>query len=140
MVLSAKVSLHDVEDVEAFVIMCIKRSGCNAPSSAWDDLICEGICLLYKMASNYKPRLDGYTQDGRFSGYAVKWLPKQILKAWHTSHEHHLYTKDPITKKRGWTYRLAPVSFEMINNGDQTNQEVRMHTMKHWIDIPRSEE
>jgi hypothetical protein len=138
--LTSKVSLHDIIDVEAFVIMCVKRSGSNAPVEYWDDLVAEGICLLYVMARNYKPRLNGYDKDGCFSGYAVKWLPKQIKQAWHKSQEHHLHATDPETGKRGWTFRLTPVSYEVAVKGSNdeggSQQEVRMKQIKDFMEVP----
>lgn len=125
-----RVSLHDIDDVEAFVVMCVKRSGCDAPTEYWDDLICEGVVLLYRMAGNYKPQMEGYETEGRFSGYAVKWLPKQIRQAWHKSQEHHLYVKDE-NGKRGWTFRVAPVSYEEVS------QEVKMLTINEWFEVPQ---
>lgn len=131
--LGRKIALHDIKDVEAFVIMCLKRSGCGAPPEHWDDLICEGIVLLYRMAGNYKPRMNGHEVDGRFSGYAVMWLPKQINQAWHKSQAHHLYAKDD-DGNRGWTYRLAPVSYELIA---EEAEEMKMLTMNEWVEVPQ---
>lgn len=137
--LRRRVSLHDVNDVEAFVVACIKRSGANAPPEDWEELIAEGILLLYTMANNYKPRLEGYAKDGCFSGYAIKWLPKQIHQAWHKSQEHHLYVKDKETGKRGWVYRITPVSYEVAVldvTGTGSHQEVKMVGINQFVEVP----
>lgn len=137
--LSRKVSLKDVDDVEAFVITCVKRSGCNAPSDRWEELIAEGILLLYVMAENYQDQMPGYEVAGRFSGYAIKWLPRQIGQYWHKSQENHLYVKDPETKRRGWTYRQGPVSWEALMSDDREHSSHERHVlpMSQWFDVPQ---
>lgn len=141
--LSNKVSLYDIKDVEGFVIACVKRSGSNAPPEYWDDLIAEGICLLYQMAKNYKPKMNGYDQAGKFSGYAIMWLPKQISQFWHRSQEHHLLAKDPETGKREWTYRLSPVSYEVVasetTSMGTSRQEVTMLRVHQFVEVPTHE-
>lgn len=138
--LRGKVSLHDIVDVEAFVIMSVKRSGCNAPSEYWDELVAEGICLLYTMAKNYKPKLEGYETEGCFSGYAIMWLPKQIKQAWHKSQEHHLHVTDKETGKREWKYKLTPASYELAIKSrhylQDSRKEVRMRQMKDFMEVP----
>jgi hypothetical protein len=135
-----RVSLFDIYDVEAFVIACVKRSGTNAPREYWDDLVAEGICLLYQMAKNYKPQMDGYETAGKFSGYAIMWLPKQIKQAWHRSQEHHVHVTDKETRKREWRYRLAPISYEIAvvtrNEEHDSRQEVSMLQPHQFIDVP----
>lgn len=139
-----KITLRDIADVEAFVIACVKRAGTGAPPMYWEDLVSEGIALLYAMERNYKDQLDGYDQAGRFSGYAIKWLPKQINQAWHKSQEHHLYLTDPEDGRRKWTYRIAPVSYEYAvltaDSESESMQEVRMLGINHFVDVPVYEE
>jgi hypothetical protein len=139
-----KIALRDIKDVEAFVIACVKRAGTGAPPMYWEDLVSEGITLLYAMERNYKYQLDGYAVEGRFSGYAIKWLPKQINQAWHKSQEHHLYLTDPGDGKRKWTYRISPVSYEVaVLSGDlesESMQEVRMLGINQFVEVPVYEE
>jgi hypothetical protein len=137
--LSRKVSLHDIEDVEAFVIMCVKRSG--TPREQWEDMVCEGLCLIYAMAGNYKAQLEGYASKGRFSGYAIKWLPKQISQAYHRNCEHHLYLTDPTSKQRGWVRLAKPVSYSWLSeNGvgnDESRFERRIRPLSMWETPPK---
>lgn len=109
--LRTQVSLHDILDVEAFVVMCIKRSGAQVKPSEFEDMIAEGICILYAMSERYNPHMEGYVRPGRFSGYAVKYLPRKMKEAWHRSHEEHLHRTQPDGRRR-YEYYAKPMCYE----------------------------
>lgn len=105
--LGRQCSIYDVEDIEAFVIMCIKRSGVKPMSHEWEDLVAEGIALLWAMSNNYKVGV------GCFSGYAVKYMPRKIRESYNRGSEHALHrTQDDGTRK--WEYYDRAVSLDAL--------------------------
>lgn len=107
-------SLRDIDDVEAFVIMCIKRSGAPVQPNEYEELVAEGICILYQMEKKYIPRMDGYARDGRFSGYAVKWMPRKMKEAWHRMNENAQQVT--IEGKRRWVYYERAASWDALTD------------------------
>lgn len=140
MLLRRKVSLHDIEDVEAFVIMCIKRSGAKVDPRDYEELKAEGICLLLQMERKYIPQMDGYASAGRFSGYAVKYMPRKINEAWHRMQEHHTH-RTMTDGKRRWVEQLPAESWDKMLQLSQDDQnggldETRIRLVHEFIDIP----
>lgn len=106
-------SLYDIDDVEAFIIMCINRSGIKPHPREWEDLIAEGVCILWSMSLKYEPHRPGYDKPGRFSGYAIKYMPRKMKEAYHRSHEHHLHvTQDDGTRK--WEFKEQALSLNKL--------------------------
>lgn len=101
--LNDKLTLHDIDDVEAFVIMCIKRSGASPSDSEYEDLVAEGLCIVVKLSQKYKPSPNG---DPRwcFSGYCLRYLPSTLRRVWHQMQEHHAYRTMPEGGRRWIQY------------------------------------
>lgn len=98
--LSGKVTLHDIDDAEAFVISTIRRSKIRIDQDEFAELICEGLVILCEMAQRFEPHRSGHDHPGRFSGYAARFLPNKLGDAWHRLHpEHVLKTQDDGTRK-----------------------------------------
>jgi hypothetical protein len=85
------VSLHDIADVRRFVCATLNASRIRFDEDEFEDLVGEGIAILYQLAETYKPHLPGYEQEGRFSGYAACYLPRRLGDVWHTMHPEHIY-------------------------------------------------
>lgn len=126
-----KVTLHDIDDVHGFVYACMKRSGARPRPDEVEDLVAEGVCLLYVMAKNYKPRLNGYSADGRFSGYAIAWLPKQIKEAWHRSRPEHL--RNYVDGKKEYIALEACVSLNELEERQVSIDEWRLRTPGDFV-------
>ena len=88
--LNGAVALHDIRDAEAFVIDTVVATGLRLSDDEREELTAEGLAILCRMAQKYEPRRGGHTQDGRFSGYAARYLRGKILDAWHALHPEHL--------------------------------------------------
>jgi hypothetical protein len=137
-----QVSLHDIDNVEAFVVMCVKRSGAQPTNEEWPDLVAEGICLLYAMAGNYIHHMEGYSQAGKFSGYALNYLPKKIKEAWHRGHEEHLQVTEKETGKRRWKYCKKRVSYDQLTANDEETVPLDERTLRfpgNFINPPTSD-
>jgi hypothetical protein len=114
--LAELVSLYDVEDVEGFVNATLNRfeegdlpEWAKLSTDERQELVLEGITIMFELAERFEPHREGYAQAGRFSGYAAAFLPKRLGDAWHRLHPEHRYVTDPETGKRGWVY-LQPAS------------------------------
>lgn len=99
------------------------------------------MMLLYAMAKNYKHQMDGYDKPGRFSGYAIKFLPRQIAREWHRQQEHHLYRKQPDGTRK-WEVMQPPISYESATaenaqEGQKRRVEHTMRTIQQWVNVPR---
>lgn len=118
-----KVAVHDVNDAEAFVIHAMQTSGINPARDETEDVIAAGLLVLVEMGQRYKPRMPGYTADGRFSGYAARWLPGRIRDAYYQMHENIIVRVDADGHKRReflpTPLRLSPPS----DWGDSTNDD-----------------
>ncbi len=75
-------SLLDIRDPRGFVADRIKQSGVILSREQREDLIAEGLMILCELARKYEPRRPGYDQDGKFSGYAAKYLTLRLQDAW----------------------------------------------------------
>lgn len=114
MMLATQVRLHDVEDVYGFVDNSLYRSGIDFESaSEREELVGEGICILYELAEKFEPQREGYSQPGRFSGYAAQFLPRRLGDAWHKRHPGHRRVTDGEGKRK-WVYQPAPESLDHL--------------------------
>jgi hypothetical protein len=110
--LPTTVQLHDIDDVEGFVCATIERSGIQAPEHEKEELVADGICILYGLAAKFEPHREGYEQAGRFSGFAAQFLPRRLGDAWHSRHPEHVRVVNSETGKREWKYRETPISLD----------------------------
>lgn len=141
LVLNRKTSLRDIEDVEAFVIMCIKRSGIRPEPREYEDLVATGMMMLWEMSLRYREppgdKSSASTLAGWcFSGYAIKYMPKKMKDAYHRSHEHHLH-KTQADGRRRWEYTAMPESWDrLLDNGDEHTylDETRLRLIGNFID------
>src|SRR5947209_8665438 len=119
--LAESVALLDVRDVLAFVqgtleswcAATAKRGRIVLSEDERADLACEGVAIMYKLAEEFQPHMDGYDQPGRFSGYAAMFLPRKLGDAWHRMHPEHQLRTQPDGKRR-WEYRERAVSLDAI--------------------------
>lgn len=111
--LATSVALMDIADVEGFVAATLKRSGIRFTPDEHEDLMAEGLAILYQLAQQWQPRMPGHQQDGRFSGYAAMMLPKRLTDAWHKMHREHTRLRSP--GKRQWVYGEPAVSLDAVN-------------------------
>lgn len=107
-------SIYDIDDIEAFIVMCIKRSGCRPTYSEWEDLIATGIMLLWEMSNNYKVGI------GTFSGYAIRYMPKKLKESYHRSHENYIRSVDD-GGRRQWTRKQTALSWDEMTTVDDSH-------------------
>jgi hypothetical protein len=127
--LATYVALHDIADVEGFVCATIERSGLRnqLDEGEREDLIAEGISILYNLSDKFEPHRAGYATAGRFSGFAAQFLPRRLGDAWHQSHPEHRRLAGEDGKRR-WHYLPTPLSLNAVlegNNGNGGNQGQR---------------
>jgi hypothetical protein len=122
--LATTVRLHDIRDVEAFVAHSLDKSGVGqrVSSSEREDLLAEGITILYSLSENYQPHRPGYNQEGCFSGYAAQFLPRRLGDAWHAANPGHRRLTAP-DGSRTWAYEPAPASLDDEEAGVVAAQE-----------------
>lgn len=99
--LTSPVAIWDIEDAENFVQAAIPRT-MTLTTQQRADLVAEGLAILCELAAKYQPKMDGYSQEGRFSGYAAKLLRVRMSRAWHEMNEHHVMRTTPQGRK--WCY------------------------------------
>ena len=118
------IALHDVADVHAFVAAQVA----NTPGVPMlhgdeaDELIQEGIVILYELAARFQPHMPGYARPGRFSGYAAWALPKRLQSAWRRMHPEHLTRKAP-DGTRSLEYGLKPLSVDWQSDRDEAQHD-----------------
>ncbi len=118
-------SLYDVEDVEAFVAGHLTRSRIIlADRDEHDELLAEGITILYELADRYQPHMPGYTHPGRFSGYAAQLLPRRMQDAYYRLHPEHQTRR--VNGRKIREHSPAPLSIHqeakyLSANGEHTN-------------------
>lgn len=117
--LSKQCSIYDIDDIEAFIIMCIKRSGAKPLQSEWEDLIAEGLYLLWAMSERYD------TTIGCFSGYALKYMPRK-LKHYYMSTQEHCVLRTKPDKSREWSSYARPVSWEQVTSNHSEGGQKRV--------------
>ncbi|MGH7458567.1 MAG: hypothetical protein ACREKN_05685 [Longimicrobiaceae bacterium] len=111
--LATSVAIHDIKDAEGFVKATLKRSGIRFEAGEFEELVCEGMAILWELAAKYEPHRAGYAQAGRFSGYAARYLPRRLGRSWHRSHREHRLITNP-DGSRHWVYGEAPQSFDAL--------------------------
>lgn len=109
--LAEPIALHDIEDVEGFVNATLNASGIDFQAWEREDLVAEGLVILFELASKFEPHRPGYQQAGRFSGYAAAFLPKKLGDAWHRGRPEHRYVTGEDGKRR-WQFFNAHASLE----------------------------
>lgn len=92
-------ALFDVTDVEGFVAASLTRSHIITNRDEHDELIAEGITILYELAHRYQPHMPGYQHPGRFSGYAAALLPRRMQDAYYRMHPEHLARRNKHGKR-----------------------------------------
>lgn len=109
--------LLDIANCEAFVQRTIDRSQITYGPAEREELLSEGLTILYELAGKYNPGVGGRDATrSRFSGYAAMFLPRRLGDAWHKSHPNHRYVTHPDTGKRGWYYDLEAVSLDQLTD------------------------
>lgn len=109
--LATTVQLHDIDDVEGFVCGTIERSEVRLTTSEHEELVSEGVIILYDLARRFEPRRHGYAEEGRFSGFAAQFLPRRLGDVWHASNPNHRRLTRP-DGSRVWHYDAPPVSLD----------------------------
>lgn len=125
-----QVDFRDIEDPGAFVHATINKwqrpTGERGPiplsQDEREELHAEGMAILCKLARDFRPHMDGYDQEGWFSGYAAMFLPRKLGDAWHRMHPDHLLVTDPETGKRRWQYKEKAVSLDALTGDDPDRQ------------------
>jgi len=115
------VRILDVANAEAFVQRTIDASQIQYSASEREELLAEGLTILFELAGKYRPlpaRPGIDAQPGRFSGYAAMFLPRRLGDAWHKWHPEHRYVTNPSTGKRGWHYEKPMVSLDGLADGN----------------------
>lgn len=125
-ILGEVISLHDIHDVEGFVNKTLDdarrlaqrggragKAGINFADDERDDLVLEGIAILFELDRKYEPRRGDHKQDGRFSGFAAFFLPKRLSDAWHRMHPEHRYITGEDGKRK-WIYCKPSVSLDAV--------------------------
>jgi hypothetical protein len=142
--LATPIKLHDIDDVQGFVANSLNRTGIYfAQADEREELIAEGVCILYELAEAYEPRRAGYAQAGRFSGFAAQFLPRRLGDAWHKRHPNHRRVAGEDGKRR-WIYQDAPVSLDAILSDSDAGQESHrdrgreedFRPLSHWAPVP----
>lgn len=111
--LSRKVTILDIEDAEGFVAATIVRSKIKVSTHEHEELLAEGLAILFDLAQKFEPQREGYEQPGRFSGFAAQFLPRKLGDAWHKMHPEHRYVTGEDGKRR-WVFFDAPTSLNRI--------------------------
>lgn len=145
--LATYVALHDIADVEGFVAGTIEHSGLRLCAEEHEELLAEGICILYTLADRFEPQRAGYASAGRFSGYAAQFLPRRLGDAWHKRHPEHCRVAGE-DGKRHWRYLAAPLSFDQViaphpgaiafaedTNYGGNSEEHTIRPREHWAPI-----
>lgn len=115
--MQGKFAIYDIEDAYAFCVMCVKRSGAKVRPHEYEDIVAEALCHLWRLSLKFEPQMEGYDQQGRFSGYAVKFLPRIIAREWHRSKENHLYRTQSDGTRR-WEVLSEATTLESYVEGN----------------------
>lgn len=111
--LSEKISILDIEDAEGFVAATIVRSKIRCSQHEHEELLTEGLAILFDLARRFEPQREGYERPGRFSGFAAQFLPRKLGDAWHKLHPEHRYVTGEDGKRR-WVFFEAPSSLDAL--------------------------
>ena len=118
------VALLDIDDVRAFVAAQVAKTP-GVPmlhGDEADELIQEGLVILFELADRFQPHMPGYDKPGRFSGYAAWALPKRLQSAWRRMHPEHLTRKAP-DGTRTLEYGLKPLSVDWQSDRDEEQHD-----------------
>lgn len=95
-----KIPVHDIEDAQSFVTQVIHRKFSKVSWDDRDELVAEGLVILFDLAKRYDPAKEGGKKDHvckgakccvpSFAGYASFQLPLKLLDAWHAMHPEHV--------------------------------------------------
>ena len=116
--LAETVALFDVRDVESFVQATINASGRTYTQDMRDELCAEGFRIMLDLAAKFEPHRAGYEHEGRFSGFAAKYLRLKLEDAYHRLCPEHTLRADPETGRRVWHYGERAVSLEAMTAED----------------------
>ncbi|HEY0391052.1 MAG TPA: hypothetical protein VGC63_05020 [Solirubrobacterales bacterium] len=141
--LPTTVQLHDIDDVEGFVCATIERSGIQPSEHEKEELVADGICILYGLAATFEPHRPGYAQAGRFSGFAAQFLPRRLGDAWHSRHPEHVRVVGEDGKRR-WVYRDTPISLDQfltagsssVSGAGRAGAETHIRPTAHQAPVP----
>ncbi len=141
------VALHDIRDVNMFVRGSLDKAPVRLEPEEFEELVAEGLVILYELAARYEPHREGYEREGSFAGYAAIYLPKRLTDAWHRSHPEHRYITLP-DGKRAWRYLKQTVSLDeervMMARGDGSRKmladvhEGRLVDSAKWVPVPEA--
>jgi hypothetical protein len=134
--LSATVSLHDVVNIEGFVRGRLDDSSIRFEAGERDELVLEGIAIMYDLAGSYQHHLPGYEKPGRFSGYAARYLSRRLGEAWHRLHPEHIYTSRE-DGSREYSYLKPAISLDGIRaravaRGEPDTVDGRILERRYW--------
>lgn len=134
--LTATVSLHDIANVEAFVRSRLDASRVRFVEEEREELVLEGLAILYDLAESYQHHLPGYAKPGRFSGYAARYLSRRLGEAWHRLHPEHVYTTNE-DGSREYTYLQPAVSLDgirtrAVERGEPDTVDGRILDRRYW--------
>ncbi len=143
-VLATSVALYDVVDVEGFVNATLNAFE-RGDRPEWarlrgperDELVLEGIAIMYELADRFEPRRGEHDRDGWFSGFAAFYLPKKLGEAWHRLNEHHRYVTQPDGKRK-WIYLDPAHSLDGLREGSggadgaEDLVDARILPPEHW--------
>ncbi len=73
----------------------------------------EGMTILYRLARDFRKRMEGYDADGTFGGFAAMFLPRKLGDAWHRMHPEHRHVTF-ADGSRKWVYGDRAVSLEAM--------------------------
>lgn len=109
--LAEPIALFDIADVEGFVNATLNASGIDFQTWEREDLVAEGLVILFELARRFEPHRAGYASAGRFSGFAACYLPKKLGDAWHRNRPEHRYVTGEDGKRR-WQFFKAHASIQ----------------------------
>lgn len=121
--LAEPVALYDVRDCESFVQATLNASRRVYGPDEREELVCEGLRIMCELAARYEPQREGYDGQGRFSGFAAKYLRLKLEDAYHRMHPEHRLVAQPDGKRR-YHYGEKAVSLEAMTADDPDRHPV----------------
>lgn len=132
--LGTQIKVRDIDDAEGFVRATLQRSKIRFDREEEQELVLEGLCILYELAERYEPHRAGYATSGRFSGFAAQYLPRRLGDAWHRSHPEHQYATDE-NGKRTWVYHPTPLSLDSVRESNPARADWHARQVRDWIPV-----